>query len=59
MFNMLQLKISTLIEGNTDYSIHVQEYDDEEDTPFILALVTPLMKRVHTMVSGNFNSFMF
>ena len=52
MFDLLHLKAKKLKEDNCDYSICIQEHDDEDDSPFILALITPLMKRVHRMVSS-------
>ena len=49
MFDLLQLKVAKLREDNCEYSIRVQEYDDEDNTRFILALITPLMKRAHRL----------
>ena len=53
MFDLLHLKIKKLIEDEqeSDYKIQFSEFNAQENSPLILAFITPLMKRVHTMVS--------
>ena len=53
MFNLLRAKVTKLVAENEDYSVEVQQLDDEENTPFILAITTLLMKEVHNMASEN------
>ena len=56
MFDALDEVIDTYIEQNEQSSIKMQRYEEVQEDgrtriqPFILAIVTPLMKRVHTMV---------
>ena len=49
MFEKLKERISILKEKD-GYKVRFSQYDTEENNPFILALVTPLMKRVHAKV---------
>ena len=51
MFTLLKSKIQQLVENERDFSIQFNEFNTEENSPFILTFITPLMKRVHTMVS--------
>ena len=51
MFEMLASKIEEFTQKEPDTRINYQVYNTEEESPFILAIVTPLMQRVHTMVS--------
>ena len=44
-------RVLQLTEVYPDLSIQRRDYDNEKGTPFILAIITPLMKRVHLMVS--------
>jgi hypothetical protein len=36
-----------------EIQVQKQDFDEGNDSPFILAIVTPLMKRVHSMVRVN------
>ena len=46
---VLKERIAKLQQENNDYLIEYQESD--EDNPFILSIVTPLMRRMHENVS--------
>ena len=50
MFGELEEKIEELKETSIDYEFRMVKYNEEESQPFILIVVTPLMKRVHQMV---------
>ena len=52
MFSVLNKKVKNLqqIDG---YSIKFQPFNAEENDPFILAIVSPLMKWVHQMISNS------
>ena len=49
MFAKLKTKVDELKE-NKDFSMQFCAFDEDENCPFILALITPLMRRVHEMV---------
>ena len=53
MFECLTQRISEYKQENEESSIDFQRYEDFEDvvTPFIMVIITPLMKRVHEMVN--------
>lgn len=57
MFDALDSLIDTYMTDYPESRIKVQRYTEEEQDgkkniiPFILTIVTPLMKRVHTMVN--------
>ncbi len=55
MLAALDERLSKLMELYPEMSVQKQDYDEESNAPFILAIVTPLMKRVHLMVSLNDN----
>ena len=38
------------LEKSESYTIKVQEFNSTENDPFIMVLITPLMKRVHEKV---------
>ena len=50
MFSVLKMRIGELSKLHTDYMFKLQEFNEAENNPFILAVVTPLMKRVHQKV---------
>ena len=50
MFSVLNMRIKELRKQHEDYTFKFQEFNEAEDQPFILAVVTPLMKRVHGQV---------
>lgn len=56
MFQALDAQIKQCIEENCNSSVAFQKYVECGDniTPFILAIVIPLMKRVHEKVGGIF-----
>ena len=54
MFNNLHIRIEEYIAENNEASISFQkfmEHENNNNTPLILTIVTPLMKRAHIMVS--------
>lgn len=51
MLAALDERLSKLMELYPEMSMQKEDYDEEKNAPFILAIVTPLMKRVHLMVS--------
>ena len=53
MFDTLRERASLFKLENPEASVEFQEYQEtqESTTPFILCIITPLMKRVHEMVS--------
>ena len=51
MYNKLEEKMNALRQKDNNYDFKLQKYDPECDLPFVLVIVTPLMKRVHLMVS--------
>ena len=55
MFEKLGEKIEQFLQMEPESCIKYSTYDADEDSPFILAIVTPLMQRVHTMVSRTFS----
>jgi hypothetical protein len=50
MFCALDEKVKNLQEKDDDYTVKFQKFDEEIDQPFILVVITPLMKRVHKRV---------
>ena len=53
MFSALEGRIKYLQEKDKEYTIKFQKFDEATNQPFILALITPLMKRVHKLVGYN------
>ena len=53
MYEKLEAKIHQLKEESEDYSFRLHKYDEKLSQPFILVVVSPLMKRVHQMVSNS------
>lgn len=51
MFEKLEERINCLQKVDEDFTIEFQKFDESIDQPFILVVITPLMKRVHKMVS--------
>ena len=51
MFEKLGEKIEQFLQMEPESRIEYSTYNTDEDSPFILAIVTPLMQRVHSMVS--------
>ena len=51
MFDKLEERIRYFLECNEGAKISYQLYNKEEDTALILAIVTPLMNRVHSKVA--------
>ena len=51
MFDLLHLKIKKLIEDEeeSDYKIQFSEFNAQENSPLILAFITPLMNFVITL----------
>ena len=54
MFQVLTSSTESLKEGNSNYRIKFQPYNQDERDPFILILISPLMTRVHEMVRIKF-----
>lgn len=52
MFDKLEEKINELKSSFGETSIKYQIYDKDTDSAFILTIITPLMRRVHSMVSA-------
>ena len=52
MFECLHQRVAALKHENQDYSLTVQEFDEKMNQPFILVIITPLMKRIHKMVTS-------
>ena len=50
MFCALEERIKCLQEKDDDYTIQFQTFDEEINQPFIMVVITPLMKRVHKLV---------
>ena len=52
MFVALEERVDEYCHLNPDSTVKFQKYEEcgDEITPFILAIVTPLMKRVHLKV---------
>jgi len=50
MFSTLQQRIEVLKEKDEGYTIEFQPFDEETNQPFVMVVITPLMKRVHQMV---------
>ena len=55
MLAALDEKVEKLKEQYPEMQVQKQDYDEGNDSPFILAFVTPLMKRVHVMVRVDIN----
>ena len=51
MFASLEERIKDLKIKDEEFTVEFQKFDEEIDQPFILVVITPLMKRVHKMVS--------
>jgi hypothetical protein len=51
MFSALEERIKDLKEKDAEYTIEYQKFDETINQPFIMVLITPLMKRVHKLVS--------
>lgn len=51
MFSALEERIKGLQEKDEDYIIKFQQFDEAINQPFILVVITPLMKRVHKLVN--------
>ena len=51
MFSTLEERIKCLKQKDEEYIIEFQKFDESIDQPFILVVITPLMKRVHKLVS--------
>jgi len=51
MFQQLDPNVCDYIEKYPEFSIEFQQYEDSDEhvQPFILTIMTPLMKRVHSM----------
>ena len=50
MYAKIKDRIAALKEKDENYSICLQEFDQMLDRPFILTIVTPMMKRIHKLV---------
>ena len=50
MFLELEKKINTFQDNHADSKVSYQPFDMENSKPLIIALVTPLMARVHEEV---------
>ena len=52
MFEHLEEKIKKYREQSPESNVHFQQYEEigESIQPFILVIVTPLMRRIHEMV---------
>ena len=50
MFKKMEENVKQLIAVEPEYAIKYNLFNAQENSPFILALVTPLMRRVHDMV---------
>ena len=53
MFSALEERIKNLEEKDEDYVMTFQKFDEAINQPFILVIITPLMKRVHKLVIFN------
>ena len=51
MFSTLEERIKSLQEKDEDYIIKFQQFDEAINQPFILVVITPVMKRVHKLVN--------
>jgi hypothetical protein len=51
MFTKVKERIASLKDKDDAYIITLQEFNEEANQPFILTLITPLMKRVHKWVT--------
>ena len=50
MFEVLANSIEKLKQEDDGYVIQFQPYNHNEGDPFILVIISPLMRRVHEMV---------
>jgi hypothetical protein len=50
----LEQRVKCLQEKDEDYTIEFQEFDEKTNQPFIMVVITPLMKRVHKLVCSLF-----
>ena len=50
MFSALKERLETL-DKDKGYSFAYQEYSEEMNQPFIVVIITPVMRRIHEMVS--------
>ena len=55
MFSALEERIECLQKKDHEYTIKYQEFDEEVDQRFALAIMTPLTKRVHKLVRTHNN----
>ena len=51
MFIALKRRIKDLKEKDAEFTIEYQKFDEEINQPFIMVVITPLMKRFHNLVS--------
>jgi hypothetical protein len=51
MFSALEEGIKDLKEKDAEYTIEYQKFDEIINHPFIMVVITPLMKRVHILAS--------
>ena len=52
MFEMLETKLNLLKQESSDYTFKLLKFDEKLCQPFILVVITPLMKRVHQMIAN-------
>jgi hypothetical protein len=50
MFSTLEERFKCLKQIDEEYILEFQKFDESIDQPFILVVITPLMKRVHKLV---------
>ena len=50
MYAKIKDRIGALKEKDDDYSMCLQEFDETLNQPFILTIITPMMKRIHKWV---------
>lgn len=50
MFAKIKERIAALEQKDDEYSMVLQEFDETINQPFILTVITPLMKRIHKWV---------
>ena len=51
-FEALEMKINLLKGESSDYTFKLIKFDEQLCQPFILVVITPLMKRVHQMIAN-------
>ena len=59
VFNCLEKRIKVLHDENKELTLKFQGYNQKENTPFVLVIISPLMKRVHEKVNIRCSSFIF